>query len=1045
MAQPKTQTLAQQELLVLESAPAGIDKIPAGTPLTRLNYYDGLFLRASHMDAEQRYVRALAGFANQGLGPGLVHGFSTELQGTGDMLAVRAGLAFDAQGRTLFLPRDVKVGVQELIDKSRAATSGGAAPGGLLVGGEFGDCTVMAEGPTSAPVPEGSVYVISICHLEALCGQDDVYGRLCEKACATDVERPWRVEGVVLRALPLPLTTPFPQSLSVSLSDERFLRSNVAHSFFEDERLRHPHLISAAGLRSHAWCLGAGVDRRGCEVPLAVIARAGGKTLFLDPWIVRRERMETPSRRYWDWRMAMRPWDVFLAQVLQFQCQLADGAADVPPDVDPCEVERQALDAGVQTLDATLKQIQDTSPDQPPPFVQGLTELRAKFAELLLAPPTPAPGGAHILIDRGFGELPPAGWLPVVAGKVVQSQVRALMGAGLDLRFCIVRPDYIGHALEEAQHLERISLTKGLDDPKQLEEVDILVPNGVFVDQPQPQPQTGTLRGRVMDPNGGAIPGVVVSAMLITTGASAQTITDAKAEFTFTGLAPGTYQVSVQTAAGNVTRPATVVAGQVTNLDLIVGGPGIIVDPVPGAGGLVSGTSLTSSATGLSGLRPARPILATLDWVFFHRRREKQCGGEPPAPPVKTRTYQIFHLADDFRVDDIKAAFADPQSAQAFAKRLRAVGPAEFGAGTAELVTPAASLLAAWQAVQPRNRVFSAVVATPGSDDDNVERARLDSVFKVIEPVSSSAGADTGRMDDVPAVLGLAAGDGFMLIDTLGQTVPLQSHEVFLVSPDTLKRLQVTVPQGVLDPQLLANAESLLRADFSAGSDTLVAPPDLAAYVAAWNTATGGAGVLGAINVSRKAVPAAEQQAHVKQGLLLSAKLDASVTGVLHGAVDDLGPRVAPEIPTITLVAPKAQQLTARIVVYSRNDVPQGEPGRRRQAVIGGAAPDLLMRFARQGGVWTATLDNATRQTLLGMRVQGLLYDLAQLVHRGAPDPEASLRVRAAAEVLTSAKILFPGSPTGAVAPSPREDAIFNEGGVAVDELLRLFDPIVIG
>ena len=339
MAQPKTQT-PPPELLVLDSAPAGVDKIPAGTPLTRLNYYDGLFLRASHLDAEQRYVRALAGFANQGLGPGLVHGFSTELEGTGDTLAVRAGLAFDAEGRTLFLPRDVKVNVQELIDKSRAAAAGGLAPGGLLVGGEFGDCTIAAVGGgLSAPVPEGSVYQVVICHLEALCGQEDVYGRLCEKACATDVERPWRVEGVVLRALPLPLTTPFPQSLSVSLGDERFLRSNVAHSFFEDERQRHPHLISATLLRSHAWCLGAGVDVRGCEVPLAVIARAGGKTLFLDPWIVRRERMETPSRRYWDWRMAMRPWDVFLAQVLQFQCQLADGPGDAPPDGEPCEVE----------------------------------------------------------------------------------------------------------------------------------------------------------------------------------------------------------------------------------------------------------------------------------------------------------------------------------------------------------------------------------------------------------------------------------------------------------------------------------------------------------------------------------------------------------------------------------------------------------------------------------------------------------------------------------------------------------------------------------
>ncbi len=474
MAQPNQ----HNDLLVLDSAPAGVDKIPAGTPLTRLNYYDGLFLRAAHLDAEQRYTRALAGFANQGLGAGLVHGFSAELEAGGDTLVVRAGLAFDAQGRTLFLPRDVKVGVQELIDRSRQAVSGSGAPGGLLVG-EFGDCTVVAAGGgTSAPVPEGTLYQIVVCHLEALCGQEDVYGRVCETACASDVERPWRVEGVVLRALPLALETPFPQSLTIPLGDPRFLRSNVAHAFFEDERRRHPHLISAAGLRSPAWCRGAQVDLRGCEVPLGVLAREGQVSLFLDPWTLRRERMETPSRRYWDWRMAMRPWDVFLAQVLQFQCQLSDGPDAMPPS-DPCADERQSLGEGVRALEATLKQIQESSPNGLPAYAQDLSALRDKLAGLLAAPTAATfPGDAHVLLDRGIAELPPAGWLPVVAGQVVQPQVRALLGAGVDLRFCVVRPDYVGHALEEAQHLERIPLTPGLDDPTQLQEVDVLVPNG---------------------------------------------------------------------------------------------------------------------------------------------------------------------------------------------------------------------------------------------------------------------------------------------------------------------------------------------------------------------------------------------------------------------------------------------------------------------------------------------------------------------------------------------------------------------------------------
>jgi hypothetical protein len=985
MAQPKSQKLAQSELLVLDGAPAGIDKIPAGTPLTRLNYYDGLFLRAAHLDAEQRYVRALAGFANQGLGAGPVHGFSTELEASGDTLALRAGLAFDSQGRTLFLPVDVKVSVQELIDKSSAAPAAGGAVSGLLVG-DFGDCTVAAVGGgTAAPVAEGSLYVVSICHLEALCGQEDVYGRLCEKACATDVERPWRVEGVLLRALPLPLTTPFPQSLQVPLSDERFLRSNVAHSFFEDERLRRPHLISAAGLHSHVWCLGAGVDACAC-VPLAVIARSGGKSLFLDPWIVRRERMETPARRYWDWRMAMRPWDVFLAQVLQFQCQLADGPGMTPPEGEPCENERQTLDAGVRVLDATLKQIQESSPDGLPPFVTGLTELRAKFAALLQ---TQAGGfatsAAHVLIDQGFGELPPAGWLPVVKNKVVQGQVRALMGAGVDLRFCIVRPDYIGHALEEAQHLERISLTKGLDDPTQLEEVDILVPNGAFVQTaPPPQPQTGAIAGRVMDPNGGSQPGTTVTAEALAGGAPLQTVTDSKSNFAFSGLTVGDYKLSATVAGlGTATQTVTVVADQTVSVDLIVGGTSVVAAPAPGA--VVSGVSITAVST----LKPLqRPIVATLDWVFFHRRREKQCGGEPPAP-VKTRVYQVFHLADDFRVQDIVAAFADPQRAAALAKRLKLVGPAEFKAGTDELVTPAATFLAAWQAVQPRNSVFSAVVATPGHDDDNIESARLVSVFKVIEPVSSSANAQTGRMDDVPAVLGLAADHGFMLIDTLGQVVVQTCHDVVAVEREAeLGPLAEAAKAGRLSDALAASktAKALGKVNFSGATpDTTSLNAVKANWPADYGKATKGIVVAAAGDGASATYP--------PQSAAIVAALGGGGTPELIAS-----PAAMAACPAVSIVAGSVVRRNA-LLIYTNWD-----NGEHFIAAGGAPPPNSPMEFRNN-----VPQGDALKNYIAGLTANQPVRGVTLATPKAAPDVGANTRLQAVLDALVAAGRPLPG------------------------------------
>ena len=58
------------------------------------------------------------------------------------------------------------------------------------------------------------------------------------------------------------------------------------------------------------------------------------------------------------------------------------------------------------------------------------------------------------------------------------------MGEGVDLRFCVVRPDYVGHAFEEGQHLDRICLLQGLENPAAKPAVDIFVPDGRIMDKP---------------------------------------------------------------------------------------------------------------------------------------------------------------------------------------------------------------------------------------------------------------------------------------------------------------------------------------------------------------------------------------------------------------------------------------------------------------------------------------------------------------------------------------------------------------------------------
>lgn len=506
-----------ENVVVLVGQQNGLTVIPSPTPLTSLNYFDGKFLRADDLMAEKRYVRQLVELSNQAGGAGVVHGFDTTL-GNGDGLSIGPGMAIDPAGRVLLLPNPTQVDIADLIETSRrvspprvspvrpvalpasdrvrvAAAAALRAASAPSRGPGFEDCEEISATPPSDFARASDLYLITIAHAEALCGHEDVYGKLCEESCVTSTDRPFRVEGIVVRAVPLTLTTPLGVSSAIAI-DRRHLRSRVASAYFADDALRVASLISRAGLAADTWCLDARLDG-GPDVPIAVIARSGGSTVFLDAWIARRERIEAPARRYWARRMAMRPWDVYLAQILQFQCQLHElllGGGEPGADDDPCRPQQDAIIEAAKVLEdvethyatfleASVKPLLAAA--GPELSVGGLpgglariaslrTRLQAALEGVLAAPRD------RVLIQRGIVELPPAGYLPVVPGSgvSVNDQVRRLLGQGLDLRFCVVRPDFVPHALEEAQHMERISLLHGLDHPEDRPRVDVLVPNG---------------------------------------------------------------------------------------------------------------------------------------------------------------------------------------------------------------------------------------------------------------------------------------------------------------------------------------------------------------------------------------------------------------------------------------------------------------------------------------------------------------------------------------------------------------------------------------
>ena len=471
---------AQQksEVLVLVGGNNGVVVVPQPTLLTRLHYFDGKLLRADDLKKEQDYLRSLVHLSNQAGGFGVVHGFDIALSSAGNALLVGPGMAIDPNGRVLLLPvSGTQLGVDDLIQKSQATGAQGAGNGSTSASASAGSFVNCLPSAAATPSPDhtprdASLYLITVGFAEAHCGQDDVFGKLCEEACAGSTDRPFTVEGLVFRAIPLILQTPLATSTEVTLGPEH-RRSLVASAYFADERAALPHLISGAGLRSQTWCKGA-LLFCGNDVALGVLSRSGSQTQFLDAWIARRERIEDAPRRYWAMRMAMRPWNVFLAQILQFQCQLADllkGQDGAGTPDDPCST---ALNTAADMLASVKQAIGEVGGDAAAAIKALETFLSQAKTDVASLP------GDRMLIEGGIVELPPAGYLPVspTALATVNEQVRKMVGEGLDLRFCVVRPDFVHHALEEAQHMDRISLLQGLDNPGDKPQVDILVPDG---------------------------------------------------------------------------------------------------------------------------------------------------------------------------------------------------------------------------------------------------------------------------------------------------------------------------------------------------------------------------------------------------------------------------------------------------------------------------------------------------------------------------------------------------------------------------------------
>jgi hypothetical protein len=402
---------------------AGADDSVTTTSTTsgirRLNPADGLFLRAEHLDQIQTYARELALAGGISGGTGVAYGYGLTLDGSD--LHVTPGLAIDPSGAPLLMDQQATISLAQLNTQPSA---------------RFWIIEVIA-GPDQ---PSGS---------------EPVYGNLCADPCTGTSIQPWLDNSVSIQVT---ANDTLPGLSSVALPASR--RNWLASQYFEQERRDGPPWLTpgqsgqVAATNQLLWSgPQPAVAPSPAGVPIGALLWVDNAWV-LDVWIARRDLIATPPRDAWEWRLGLRPWAVFIAQVLQFQAQLA-GAPGVT-------MLGEAVFGDAEEFYEVLRK---SVPRSRRAMQQLWDEWQRQHRQPLL-------DGS--LAGNGFGELPPAGFLPAPTGDGdLQQQVDAIFGANVVTHLHHNSADAALRAVAGAQHLDRIPLNQ----PEHKPVVDVWIPD----------------------------------------------------------------------------------------------------------------------------------------------------------------------------------------------------------------------------------------------------------------------------------------------------------------------------------------------------------------------------------------------------------------------------------------------------------------------------------------------------------------------------------------------------------------------------------------
>jgi hypothetical protein len=314
-------------------------------------------------------------------------------------------------------------------------------------------------------VATGIYYVVQLGWDDWPQGEEAVQGILCDSGCDCEdsaVRSSRLLEGPVLRVDAVE-TVP---ELAVH---QKVRRSWLASYLFREEEEPDRRWPNGDRQLPPAW-RPMPPPRSRDTVPLAVLLPPSGDGGWeLDTWMVRRDRGAPPPVRHWEWRLRMRPWDVFVAQVLQFQAQVADEGRPLGGDAMAAEwrdrlrrhLEQRERDTGYGDVQE-VAWLKDTMPQL---SVVQYSDKRERGPAL-------APG--ELLV-----ELPPAGFVPSDFNEL--DEVRRAVESYLNSteivrRVCRCALGDVGRLFSDAQHRDR-TRTAGSAEGGETQAIDVYVPS----------------------------------------------------------------------------------------------------------------------------------------------------------------------------------------------------------------------------------------------------------------------------------------------------------------------------------------------------------------------------------------------------------------------------------------------------------------------------------------------------------------------------------------------------------------------------------------